>query len=295
MVWEQPATLRSCVICHTVARLTRAGKVFPKRKSPQQSDKLGVFRNIFRAFLNSYPPQFVPWIVPTGAIPFSLKTTGDSMQNGSSIRAERQQGPDVWEFRWREPGPDGKRKHRRMVVGSVNNFVDAVAARQAVAGLRLDMNRRDERVKAKSITISELADHYRQRELKPDTLWKTHSTKVTYEGYLNKWILQRWGRYPLARINAGEVELWLRSLTLARSSCAKIRNIMSVIFNHGIRHGICDRNPIRLVRQSAKRRTFPVVLDASQVRRLIAALALRELPLWSLLSGLVCGRANCSL
>jgi hypothetical protein len=44
------------------------------------------------------------------------------MQNGSVIRAERQRGPDVWEFRWREPGADGKRKHRRLVLGSVEQW-----------------------------------------------------------------------------------------------------------------------------------------------------------------------------
>ena len=86
----------------------------------------------------------------------------------------------------------------------------------------------------------DLVSHYRERELDSDTVWKTHSTKVTYEGYLNKWILPRWEAYPLVRVNAGEVELWLRSLPLARSSCAKIRNLMSVVFNHGIRHEICE-------------------------------------------------------
>jgi hypothetical protein len=35
---------------------------------------------------------------------------------------------------------------------------------------------------------------------------------VTYQGYLRKWILPRWEAYTLVRINAGEVELWLRSL-----------------------------------------------------------------------------------
>ena len=118
--------------------------------------------------------------------------------------------------------------------------------------------------------------HYRERELDPDTVWKTHSTKVTYEGYINKWILPRWGKYPLVRVNAGEVELWLRSLPLARSSCAKIRNLMSVVFNHGIRYEICDRNPIKLVRQSAKRKAVPVILSAHDVQRLIAILAVRE-------------------
>jgi hypothetical protein len=39
------------------------------------------------------------------------------------------------------------------------------------------------------------------------------------------------GTYLLTRINAGEVELWLRSLLLARSNCAKARKLMSVLFN----------------------------------------------------------------
>jgi hypothetical protein len=111
------------------------------------------------------------------------------MQNGSMIRTERHGGRDVWEFRWREPGPDGKRKHRRMVVGTTNEFGDEAAARQAIAGLHLCMNSLSERVNVHQITLSELVDHYRQRELKPDILWKTHSTKVTYDGYLNKWIM----------------------------------------------------------------------------------------------------------
>src|SRR5882672_3658775 len=111
------------------------------------------------------------------------------MQNGSMIRTERHGGPDVWEFRWREAGPDGKRKHRRMVVGTTNEFGDEVTARQAIAGLHLCMNSRSERMRVRQITVSELVDHYRQREVKPDILWKTHSTKVTFDGYLNKWII----------------------------------------------------------------------------------------------------------
>jgi len=63
------------------------------------------------------------------------------MQNGSVIRAERQRGPDIWEFRWREPGADGKRKHRRLVLGSVEQLADEAAARLAISGLRLELNR----------------------------------------------------------------------------------------------------------------------------------------------------------
>jgi hypothetical protein len=54
-----------------------------------------------------------------------------------------------------------------------------------IAALHLDINFCDARLKGKPLTISELAEHYRQRELKPDTVWKTHSTKLTYEGYFH--------------------------------------------------------------------------------------------------------------
>lgn len=65
------------------------------------------------------------------------------MQNGSVIRAERQRGPDGWEFRWREAGADGKRKRRRMILGSIEQLADETAARQAIATLRLDLNHSD--------------------------------------------------------------------------------------------------------------------------------------------------------
>src|SRR5664279_6327675 len=51
---------------------------------------------------------------------------------------------------------------------------------------------------------------------------------------------------------------------------------MSIIFNHGIRHKLCDRNPIRWVRQSAKRRKILAVLDVAEIRLLLDSLQLRE-------------------
>ena len=58
------------------------------------------------------------------------------MQNGSIMRSKRLKGPDVWEFRWRESGPDGKRKQRRMVVGSIRQFADESAALRTISALR---------------------------------------------------------------------------------------------------------------------------------------------------------------
>ena len=73
-----------------------------------------------------------------------------------------------------------------------------------------------------------------------------------------------------------EVESWLRRLPLAKSSCAKIRGLLSVLFNHACRYELFDRNPIRLVRQRAKRRSAPSVLTPTEIKALLGGLNLRE-------------------
>jgi integrase len=56
----------------------------------------------------------------------------------------------------------------------------------------------------------------------------------------------------------------------------KIRGILSVLFNHACRHEFFGRNPIRLVRQGAKRRTTPSVLTPAEAKALIGGLGLGE-------------------
>ncbi len=74
-------------------------------------------------------------------------------------------------------------------------------------------------------------------------------------------------------------------LPLARASRAKIRNLMSVLFNEARRYDLFDRNPISMVRQSAKRRTFPEVLSVDEIQQLVAALKTRERTLVLLAAG----------
>ena len=93
---------------------------------------------------------------------------------------------------------------------------------------------------------------------------------------MGKWIIPRWGNYELGEVRTIEVESWLRSLPLARSSCAKIRNLMSVLFNHAWRYELFDRNPIKLVRQSARRRAAPSVLAPAEIKLLLDHLDPRE-------------------
>jgi integrase len=198
-----------------------------------------------------------------------------NMQFGSLIRRARHSQSEVWEFRWREPGPNGTRRHRRIVVGSTEQISDETAARKAVAAIQVEINKNRNSIQP-AITIGDLVKHFQQRELRTGFAWRTFSTRTSYEGNLRKWIVPRWSEHPIETLKAGEVELWLRSTPLARASCTKIRNLMSMLFNHGVRHGICGTNPIRLVRQGAKRKKIPIVLTSDEVRRLMEALPLRE-------------------
>lgn len=192
------------------------------------------------------------------------------MQNGSLMKSKRRNGQEVWEFRWRER-TSGKSVYRRIVLGTTQQFTTEIEARAAAAGIVLEINVNDPRLQIHALTIAQLAEHYRRTELSSDNTWKSYSTKKGYENYLKRWIVPKWGECPLGRIKPIEVESWLRQLPLARASCAKIKNIMSVLFNQARRYELFHDNPIQLVRQSAKRRRIPDILHVDEIRKLLGA------------------------
>ena len=126
------------------------------------------------------------------------------------------------------------------------------------------------------ITVEQICEHFGQRELRSGDSFRSFATVKTYRGYIRKWIKPRWGSRYLDEIKAVDVEAWLRRLPMARSSRAKIRNILSILFNHACRYELFDRNPIRFVRQGAKRRSAPNVLTAAEIKALVDHLPLRE-------------------
>ncbi len=190
------------------------------------------------------------------------------MQNGSLIETKRRNGQSVWEFRWRDR-IGGKAVYRRIVVGTTQKIATEDEARGIVEGIVFEINSDDPRLRGRVLTMSQLIEHYRRRELSVDNTWKSYATKMGYENYLKRWIAPRWGTHPLGKIKPIEVESWLRQLPLARGSCAKIRNIMSVLFNHACRYELYSENPIHLVRQSAKRRRVPQILHIDEIKRLL--------------------------
>ncbi len=76
----------------------------------------------------------------------------------------------------------------------------------------------------------------------------------------------------LNEVKAVAVEEWLSQLSMACGTKAKLRNIMSAIFKHAMRHEWADKNPISLVRQSAKREVIPAVLDLAEISALLRTL-----------------------
>jgi len=175
------------------------------------------------------------------------------MQRGCLKPQTRKRRPDVWQFRWSEVGPDSERLHYKKIVGTVEQYPDENAARQAVVGLVSEIATSARPMNTVAMTIAQLCDHFAQRELAKDNSWRSHATKKIYQAYLTRWIRPHWHKYGLADVRTIQVESWLRGLPLAKSSCAKIRNLMSVLFNHACRYEFFDRNPIHLVRQNAKR------------------------------------------
>jgi integrase len=191
-------------------------------------------------------------------------------------RNSRKEGPDVWQFRWSATRLDGKRLYHKKIVGTVEQYPDEDAARRSVVGLVSELNTDGRPPNSGTMTVAQLCDHFEQRELAKENTWRSHATKKIYKAYLTRWIRPHWQKYGLAEVRTIQVESWLRGLPLAKSSCAKIRNLMSVLFNHACRCELFDRNPIYLVRQSAKRRTPPATLVPAEIKALIDGLALRE-------------------
>jgi integrase len=193
-------------------------------------------------------------------------------QQGCVARERRSSGPDVWIFRWRETNLNGQRTNRKVVLGTVEQYPVRSAALKAADALRIHVNKETPRAALQPLTCEQLIAHYVERELSEGNCKKAYSTKAAYKCYLDNWILLRWRSYKLSDVKTVAVEEWLGSLSLAAATKAKLRNIMSALFNHAIRYEWLDKNPISLVRQSAKRERMPEVLDVGEIRSLLTEL-----------------------
>jgi integrase len=201
-------------------------------------------------------------------------------QGGYLRCVKRKNGSRCWEFLWRESGPLGTQKRRTMRVGSVEQFPTRELAANAVSGLRMCINAERCRRQQAPIQMSDLIDHYILTELSPTASWHSHATRIVYREFLELWIRPSWSTTDIRDVRTVAVEHWLSQLRrqnkepLCSSTKAKIRSLMSVLFNHAIRYEWLEqsKNPITFVRQSAERLRTPEVLEASEVERLLSRL-----------------------
>ena len=148
-------------------------------------------------------------------------------------------------------------------------------------GLRADINRDRNRQRQQRILIADLVDHYIYTELSDRAVWHSHATRVVYRDFLNRWIRPRWADLEIRDVRTVEVERWIRHLrrsdggSLSDGTKSKIRSLMSVLFNHAIRYEWLEQgsNPITLVRQSAKRKRTPEILEPQEIQSLLQQLA----------------------
>jgi len=198
-------------------------------------------------------------------------------QHGFFSRHQRKKGPEVWVYRWREIDAKGKPKPRALVIGSVKQYPTETAAWKAVSALSLDVNYHTSRPEGIPDTFEQLAEHYKliELDLEKDSERKVYQTKQTYRVYLKGRIVPRWGGYRIRDMKAVAVERWLGSLDdLSNGTKAKIKGIMSEVFQHAIRYGWLNdgENPIFAVRQSTKRVRVTEPLEAAEFRALMLKL-----------------------
>jgi integrase len=190
-------------------------------------------------------------------------------QNGSLLKIKRRNGEQVWAFRWYE-NTGATRTYRKRIVGPVDQLPHRRDAERAVSALRININAGVQSPQ----TVADLVAHYRKTELVPER--KAASSIYVNGNFLNLYVVPHWGNVRLEAVRTVEVESWLSSLPHAPATRAKIRNLMSALFNHAIRHEWMLTNPITQVRCSAKRLRVPDVLTPAEFRALFARLEQRD-------------------
>lgn len=190
-------------------------------------------------------------------------------QQGSLFKLERKSRPDVWVFRWYD-NSSGSRRYKKQIIGSVIELRNRREAERSVIALRSSINADVGTPRC----VCDLAAHYRLHELTVEK--KAFSTIEGHRFLFERYIEPRWGHFRLGAVRTVQVEEWLDSLALAPSSKAKLKSILSTLYNHAIRYEWLTFNPISRVRTSSKRLHDKDVLTPEEFQRLAEQLSVRD-------------------
>jgi integrase len=137
-----------------------------------------------------------------------------------------------WYVRWRDP--DGRQRAKAFRKKLVADRFRGEVEQRLSGGDYLDPA-------AGRATVGEWASSWltTQSHLKP-------TTRARYEGVLNKHVLPRWGRTPLAKVRHTEVATWVADLTDAGcgpSTVAYAYRVLSLMLDLAVRDARIPRNP----------------------------------------------------
>ena len=136
------------------------------------------------------------------------------MGNGTVSQKQRAHGL-TWVYRFQVTrASDGKRVENIKVLGLVKEIGPSEAAAWREVG-RLGLNDNINQPNGHKPSFRELAEHFRQTELKKDAGIgvKAKETVATAELLLDNWVLPRWGERRAADIKPLELEAWFEALT----------------------------------------------------------------------------------
>jgi integrase len=190
-------------------------------------------------------------------------------QQGSLFKVKRKSCADMWVFRWYDYS-SGKRTYKKQLIGSTGKIRSRREAEKAVVALRglinVDVGTPQ--------TICDLDAHYKAREMTPGK--RSFSTIDNHRLLFKRYIEPRWGALRLSAVRTVEIEEWLHSLPLAPASKAKLKGVLSVLYNHAIRYEWFTFNPISRVRTSQKRLRDKDVLTPDEFQQLVQQLSVRD-------------------
>ena len=193
-------------------------------------------------------------------------------QYGSLRLRKRERGSDVWEFRYYETNPEGKRIRQSVILGEQALYRTEDDARKATQALLMRLNDEAPREEMAAPTFGALLDRYIEHELP-----ERHSTRSSHLSNIRKHIRPRWGEQPVNKLKPMAMEQWLRDLPLAPKSKVHIRSLMHLVLKCAERWGVIEigKNPVTLVRvkNASKRLKRPQILEVGQFFEMLKHLA----------------------
>jgi integrase len=210
-------------------------------------------------------------------------------QKGSLKQLQRAEGK-TWVLRYLVTRPqDGKRvEGTPLVVGLVKDYPTKSSAKQRVVDLGL-LEKINSPQQTGKLTFRQIADHYMNPET-GELRDLGDGSQETTRGNIQHCVA-RWSNTPAADVKVLEIESWLKSLAKENggkyewSTVGKIRDAMSVVYQHAQRHELVpagvEHNPARARKLGGpkiktKSGYKPVRVTPTQIKKMLDFLPLLQ-------------------